>query len=241
MKHERKTKTLIIIHTAMLMGILLFSTSLKADLQRDMLSFEQRYIPLLLLTAQSDAQSVVASEKLIIQWNEFKQQHAYGHQDDSLWGFDLESIERQILNAQRLIQAGHFKLAYTQLVKVRTRFIAMRERHNIPFYIDELSRFDSPLQVLLAKFRLNQADDVYVEISQARTAWQSLMQTEINFNDYDLTLQQMEYLHHGLLKGERTLASMQEHFIAADYGKLEELAIQMQDLYSQTYAIFGAD
>lgn len=239
MKHERKTIIEKNVYTIMFIITLLFSTNLRAGLHEDMLSFEQKYIPTLLLTAQADGQAVAASSKLVTQWNQFKQKQAYRYSDDSLWGFDLVKIERAILDAQRLIQAGDFNRAYNILSTVRIRFASMRERHNIIFYIDGLTRFDSPMQALLKKIRIEQADDVYLEIADAKSAWKNIMLIELNLFNYDLDLQQIEYLQQCLLKGDKLLTSMQEYFLAAEYGKLENLGLQMQELYINTYAVFA--
>lgn len=239
MKHERNNTTPGVIHKAILILTLPFCSNLWAGLHQDMLSFEQRYIPVLLLTAQSDAKAVEVSAKLITQWNEFKQKHAYAYSDDSLWDFDLVNIERAILDAQRMIQSGQFSKAYETLSKVRFRFVVMRERHQIEFYIDELIRFDPAMKALLYKLQHQRSDNVYMEISEARRAWKNIMQTELNFRDYDLSLQQVEYLRQCLRKGEQILTSMQEHFLAAEYGKLEGLGTQMHELYDKTYAIFA--
>ena len=204
-----------------------------------MLDFERRYIPLLLLTAQADSVAVAASEKLVTQWNEFKQKQAYQYSDDSLWGFDLVKIERAILNSQRLIQAGNYTQAYQQLDSVRLRFSSMRERHKISFYIDGLIRFDVAMMALRDKAESEKTDDLYVEISAAKKAWANIQNAEFNYYDYKLSVQEMEYLQQCIVKGEELLMIMQEQFRSAQYDRLGKTVLQMQEVYNTTYAIFA--
>lgn len=240
MKDERnKTRTRISLLLIFILP-LLFSTHLRADLSEDMVHFEQQYIPVLLWTAQSDPRAVAASDLLVTQWNDFKARHAYAHTDDSLWGFDMVGIERDILDGQRLLQAGNFQRAYKSLSQVRIRFSALRARHKLEFYLDGFNDFDLSMQPLLVKLQQQGTDDVYLEISSARNAWLGLMNREFDFHAHELSLQQVEYLQQCLQKGEQILNLMQQQFRNAEYTRLPALATQMQDVYTNTYAIFAA-
>ena len=239
MKKERKINKFGSVPLAGLIILLFFSTHLHADLVQDMLQLDQRYIPVLLFSAQSDARAVPASTILLTQWNKFKAQHAYTHTDDSLWGFDMVNIERAILDGQRLIQAGEFAQAHESLLPVRLSLATMRERHQLEYYMDGFIPFDSSLQALRDRLRRQQADDVYLEISAAQSAWQGLVQHQFNFHDYELSVENMAYLQECLQQGQQLLNAMKQSFTAAEYDQLPALATKLQAVYNNTYAIFA--
>ncbi|MDH5359978.1 MAG: hypothetical protein OEX03_05400 [Gammaproteobacteria bacterium] len=239
MKKERNKNISGHIYTTGLTLILFFSTHLHADLAEDMFHLEQRYIPVLLYSAQSDVRAVPASGIFQAQWSRFKAQHAYNHTEDGLWGFDMVRIERAILDGQRLIQAGEFERAHDRLLSVRLSLAAMRHRHQLESYLDGFIHFDSSLQALLDKLQRQYADDVYLEISATQAAWQALLQHQFNLHDYKLSLQKQAYLQECLQQGQQLLDAMEQSFSLAEYDRLPAMAAKMQDVYNNTYAIFA--
>ena len=226
-------------YMTLLLVSILFTPQAWADLQQDMLALEQRYIPALLLSSQADSRASLATAQLVQQWYVFKQIHAYRHQDDLLWDFDMVAIERDLLDTQRVLQSEQYPSAVERLMSVRERISQLRARHHIRFYIDDVTRFDSSMQALLQRLRMGMAADSYTQIVEAHAVWRQTMQLDVNLYDYGLNHQQVEYLRRCQKNGEQLLSAMEENFLHAQYDKLLQQGVQMQHLYTETYAIFG--
>jgi len=125
------------------------------DLIKDMVRLDQVYIPVLAFTSEEKVkQSRSAMALLIPVWSKFKSRYQNDTHGDEQWSKDFDKVDGYIRGAGRIVTSGHnLKDAHEELEQIRIVFMRLRERNDIQYYIDHLTRFHEPMEeiVLAAK------------------------------------------------------------------------------------------
>ena len=116
--------------------LLIFSTTLvraDSDLVKDMVHFDQVYVPVLALSSLEKVKAArIAMASFEPIWISFKGKYYLKSNGDSQWKADFDKVEHYIEASKKIISRGtNIKDAHEELEHVRVVFMNLRVRHDI--------------------------------------------------------------------------------------------------------------
>jgi len=160
------------------------ATGAEPDMIKDMARFDQAYIPVLALTSQEKlAPARKAAAALNPVWGSFYEKYFPDTRGDAQWQTDLDKIAKYIKASNHIIQSGQkLKNAHEELEHIRVVFMRLRQRNNIEYFIDHLTRFHEPMEAIVlavkdrAQTDLSENDIIKIQ-ADLRTAKQLWLNT----------------------------------------------------------------
>ncbi len=144
-------KVILIAALISFVAINLTAQNKKSTLLMDMSQFDKAYIPALFYTNQNNAEySARSIDGLLRVWNGFMSRHKNPELPDSLWGRDIGQIDKLIGNAAEIVyKQQSLDSAHENLERVRYVLLEMRERNDIEYYMDDLTRFHAEMEKIV--------------------------------------------------------------------------------------------
>jgi len=244
------TYKLIKIH-----GVALFLLTMATDVQanitliKDMVHFDQAYIPVL---AFSSVEEVNASRASMIvlenAWRDFKSKYYLNPGNDKLWATDFNKIDGYVLAGKEIIMRGtHLKDAHEELEHVRIIMMHLRERNNIEYYIDHLTRFHEPMEQIVLAVKGKTAatlDDKTVSLikntlPEARQRWHSVLSSKFDASLYEFNKTRAEMLGTLVKKEEVALENLQKAITANDKAQIIGAGLAIKPNFAKLFMAFG--
>ena len=154
-----------LVFAAGILGAQTVSPSLTAS----MAVLDKAYIPALSLTGQKDiAQAQTAVSKFEAAWETFKIQNKDSLGTDLAWKKDQTALDEVLKKAHNLVFTEKKNAeAHEALEQVREILLSARERMNIPYFADSLTRFHKAMEIYLTESK-SEADHLKVLTSLAQ-------------------------------------------------------------------------
>ncbi|MBF0280809.1 MAG: hypothetical protein HQM13_23660 [SAR324 cluster bacterium] len=218
-------------------------------LQRDMVSFDQAYIPALALTSQEKSgPSKKAMELLKSNWSGFKKNYYDKNRKDFSWKKDFDHIDELILKADRIVKSGkNLKDAHEELEGIRNVFLALRQRNGINYFVDYLTEFHEPMEGIVLSALKKTPETLTSEnvntirnlLPQTISLWEKIQKDSFDqelfrFNDSKIT--QMKKL----MKSEgMALEQLQNALEGSDHALLIKRSVAIKPNFAKLFMMFG--
>jgi len=230
---------------------LLFAVSApmaNADIIKDMVHFDQAYIPVLATTSD---EKLIAARKamkaLKLQWQSFSQKHElYG--DDPNWETDMDKIGSRIAAAEKIVTDGKkIKDAHEELEHIRIIFMNMRERNGIDYFIDNLTLFHEPMEEIVLTVKGKTPDSLSASdierikhhLPKTMLLWEVTGKAKFDPAVYEFNPQQASSLHELIKKEQQALANLQKALAAGDKKQVIATGMAIKPNFAQVFKLFG--
>jgi len=232
-----------VLRRLVLLALLAMPGAAYADLQSDMVKFDQAYIPALVLTGQGKPLSALAMDSLLNRWDWFKQRQAYRPDRDTQWNFDLTAIERAILTAKRRVDEGAYAEAHMALEGVRISFMHMRQRIGMAYLPDALTDFHQSLEAMLELMGEGpdaaNVDALRLNYQRASARWEAALDRPVNPFDYGLNASGGDLLRRQMLDEAQLLKRLGQQLAAGDRQAMDNTVTEIKDCFIRVYSHFG--
>jgi hypothetical protein len=123
------------------------ASTCEAALKDAFARFDRAYVPALALTNfEKSAASHKAYPKLLDAFERLKAETGSAFPDDLQWRADLETIGSYLRKAERKLKTNELKAAHESLEPVRATLMEARQRHDIEYYLDAMTRFHDTME-----------------------------------------------------------------------------------------------
>lgn len=155
-----------------------------------MARFDQAYIPVLALTSQEKsgpARKAMGALRPV--WRAFVDKYFLDTHGDDQWQADLEAVGQRIEASARIIQSGEkLKDAHEELEHIRAIMLQLRERNDIEYFIDHLTRFHEPMESIVlavkdkdaAELSPSDIEDLRETVTEARLLWREVANADLD-------------------------------------------------------------
>ncbi|HKJ33856.1 MAG TPA: hypothetical protein VKA34_18640 [Balneolales bacterium] len=147
------TRNIIRVFTAiiLLFASMGFSRIQSTELLKQMVKFDQNYIPALALTNEGEREpSQKALQRLTKFWENFSVQYYNYETPDTSWQSDVSQITKSIAKANiDMRQNKSLAQIHNDLESIRLTFMNLRKRNDISYFPDHLTAFHGPMEHFL--------------------------------------------------------------------------------------------
>ena len=218
-------------------------------LVKDMVHFDQAYIPVLAMT--SDEKLVPARRalaNLLPVWQSFKSRHYADTRGDAQWQSNLDEVGRHIDASEKIIRRGtNLKEAHEELEHIRFVLMQLRERHGIDYYIDHLTRFHEPMEtiVLAARGKTeksltdNDLDVIRKNLPMAKKLWQQTSTTEFDAALFEFDKTQTANLRSLVEKEVMALRHLERVLQTDNKTEIIATAVSIKPNFAKIFKSFG--
>lgn len=220
----------------------------RADMLKDMVHFDQAYIPVLAFTSDEKLQPARATMKTLKPaWQSFKQQYS-ANKNDPQWQADIDKIDSYISAGEKIITRGTgLKDAHEELEHVRIVFMNMRERNGIDYFIDHLTRFHEPMEeiVLAAKGKTpDKLTDENVALikkvsPKTKKLWHTTSTAAFDPKLYEFDKMQTETLRNLINKEQQALARLEKALKSGNRAEIIGAAVGIKPNFAKLFKAFG--
>lgn len=214
-------------------------------------AFDQRFIPLLVAAAESNAAPAsAAAEAVLTAWPEFAERCRKASPDDPRLNESLSEIEAALRKAGASLKAGQVVAARESLMSVRLALMQLRARFGVEYLPDYLTRYAQPLEVAIGMVaKLNPTNATRADFMGVREFavavrgyWlQFLSAPRVSPVQYAFTPAQLTELQTAVTAANAALKAMEGAFeTGSSEGMLTTLA-GMKPPYLQVLAVFGGN
>lgn len=219
------------------------------DIRHDMVKLDKVYIAALALTSQGKvAESRKAVDALQKEWQEFNNRHANAKSGDKQWKPDFDRVSGMVNEAVK-IAASDRKIAdaHEALEHVREVLMKLRQRNHIDYFIDGLTAFHEPMEVIVLAAKdktgetLTEADIASIRktLPQAEQAWRRVAATMLNANDYMLTPAQTDDARKLMSLESVSLAALKDALAMGDKARIAQAAVGIKPNFAKLFMTFG--
>ncbi|MEQ1773515.1 MAG: hypothetical protein ABL891_06995 [Burkholderiales bacterium] len=219
------------------------------DIRQDMVKLDKVYIAALALTSQGKvAESRKAVDALQKEWQEFSNRHANTKPGDAQWKGDFDHVTGMVNDAVK-IAASSQKItdAHEALEHVRDVLMKLRQRNRIDYFIDNLTAFHEPMEVIVLAAKDKTADmladadiaSIRKALPQAEKAWQRVATAKLDANDYMLNTAQTEEARKLMAMENASLAALKAALAAGDKARIAQTAVAIKPNFAKLFMIFG--
>jgi hypothetical protein len=238
----------IVIAPMMLIAILLTGFAAN-DIRQDMVKLDKIYIAALALTTQGKiAESRKAVDALQKEWQGFSKRHANAKPGDAQWKADFDHVNGMVNEAVK-IAASSQKItdAHEALEHVRDVLMKLRQRNRIDYFIDNLTAFHEPMEVIVLAAKDKTADtlaeadiaSIRKTLPQAEKAWQRVAAAKLDANDYMLNAAQTDEARKLMAMENASLAALKDALTAGDKARIAQAAVAIKPNFAKLFMIFG--
>jgi len=218
------------------------------NIVKEMVHFDQAYIPVLALTSEEKLQPARAAMKSLKPvWQKFNTKYGT-YADDPNWETDIDKIDARIEAAEKIIARGTgLKDAHEELEHVRVVFLNMRERNAIDYFIDYLTRFHEPMEkiVLTVKGKtVNKLSDADIDLikhvlPEAMLLWHATSEVKFDPGLYEFNKQQTRALRELINKEQKALDNLEQAIRAGDREKIIAAGVAIKPNFARVFKSFG--
>ena len=238
---------------ALLVGLFGFSLAnvchAEDNLVQDMIKFDQHYIPALAFTSDEQLpQSRSAMQALLPVWQSFQQRYANSRSNDKQWLTDFNTVNNYIDQAKKIVASGdNLKDAHEALEHIRIVFMQLRQRNNIDYYIDNLTRFHEPMEkiVLAGKgktvdtFQAQQMATIRDTLPQAKKLWKATITKPFDAKQYGFNQEQAKLMQSLVHQQMLTLEQLEKTLASKDKQAIINAAVAIKPNFARIFKMFG--
>lgn len=221
----------------------------------DMIAFDAVYIPALALStgaaqdANKAAKARVALAALRAQWPALQRRlgASWGTRAPAGWSGVLSRTGQHIDQAVQASARSDWHLAHEALEPVRIDMMKARQRHGMDYFIDRLTAFHEPMELLataasttppaaLDARRRAELERAYL---QARVLWRGIEMQPVDETRYGLSATRRAQLHTAVDDETRALGQLSDAFRANDNLRLLKAAAAIKPPFSRAFTAFG--
>jgi hypothetical protein len=137
--------------------------------------------------------------------------------------------------------------AHEALEHVREVLMKLRLRNRIDYFIDGLTAFHEPMEVIVLAAKdksgdtLTEADIGRIRkmLPQAEQAWQRVTVAKLDANDYMLTPAQADDARKLMTLETASLAALKDALAASDKARIAQAAVAIKPNFAKLFMIFG--
>lgn len=240
-----------IFSTAFAFLLMFLVTQVKAEnkLVEDMVRFDQVYIPTLAYTSEEKLKpSRMAMKSLNVVWDSFNAKYRADTHGDSQWSSDFDKVDSFVKAASRIVEYGtNLKQAHEELENIRLVFMHLRERNNIDYFVDHLTRFHEPMEkiVLAAKNKTEKTFSgkdlglIQKTLPVAKNLWHAVINAKFEPELYDFDKNKEAKLH-SLLENERmALQRLEKALTRKNKNEIINAAVAIKPNFAKIFKSFG--
>jgi len=239
----------IIFPLLLLLFFLLSCAPKSGDMLKDMVKFDQVYIPPLAFTSQQKAApSKMSMKRLNKVWRAFYQAYYNSSKDDVQWKADFDKVKKMISRADSIVNSGENLLeAHEALEGVRITFMNLRQRNGIEYFIDYLTAFHEPMEAiaLTAKGKtletLSEEDisKMKENLPEASSLWGKVESFPFNAGVFGFSLEK-ERQRKSLVKAERqALNGLSVALESGDKARIIKAGVGVKPNFAKLFMMFG--
>jgi hypothetical protein len=219
------------------------------DIRQDMVKLDKVYIAALALTSQGKvAESRKAVGDLKQSWQGFRDRYYNASPRDSQWKQDFDDVNGMVNEAAKIVASDRKVTdAHEALEHVREVLMKLRLRNRIDYFIDRLTAFHEPMEVIVLAGK-DKSEDTLTEadigrirkmLPQAEQAWQRVTVTTLDANDYMLTPAQADDARKLMTLETASLATLKDALAASDKARIAQAAVAIKPNFAKLFMIFG--
>ena len=228
-----------------------FMTVAQAENQliKDMVHFDQAYIPVLAMTSAGNVKASQASFAALENvWREFKNKYYSKSGKDDMWQSDFDKLDGYIQASKKIILSGsNIKNAHVSLEHVKVVLMHLRERNGIEYYIDKLTRFHEPMEkiVLAVKGKTgvlltdNAVTLVKNTLPEAVQLWQQVSASKFDSALYEFNAAKVEKLGTLVKKEQAALKRLQKAVKANNKVRIIQAGLAIKPNFARLFEAFG--
>lgn len=212
--------------------------------------FDRAYVPALALTNfQKPAASHKAYAKLLPAFEKLKVDTGGAFPGDSQWQADLESVSTYLQEAGERLDAGELKAAHEALEKIRSTLMKARQRHNLEYYLDGMTRFHDTMESIVkpSVAALNKDEPLTDSrraqllklIAQARQQWKDVDAQQLDLARFRFDEQRGQQLRAYIQKEYKALDRAEVAARGSDSKATLQAMVAVKAPFAQAFMLFG--
>lgn len=213
----------------------------------DFAALDRAYIPALATTNLQQADRArAAMDRLQPAYRRFMADHYADKPEDPLWRQDLESVSRNIIDADRKLSEGRLAEAHMALEPIREILRGVRRRAALDYYLDRLADFHEPMEKIVktaGPVGMTLPDSGVATIRdalpQARRTWQAVAEVSPNPALFDLDRARRQEAEQLVLAESAALDRLEGALSAGDPSAVADAARAIRPSFAQLYMLFG--
>ena len=247
----KSMKHYLTLNYVLILVLCSLATTAKADseLVKDMIKFDQLYIPVLALTSLGEVQgSRVAFASLEPVWLAFKNKYYSSSVNDPSWKKDFDKVNGYIKSSKNIRMKGtNLSQAHEQLEHVRVIFMGLRNRNGINYYIDHLTRFHEPMEniVLTVKGKTadtlsnKDVDTIKQTLPGAIDLWHKASDSRFDANLYGFNKNKVKMLKSTIKKEQTALMHLQQAIKENNKNRIIKTSLAIKPNFAKIFKAFG--
>lgn len=159
----------------------------------------------------------------------------------------LAQVDKALAGSRKAVAAGNFEAAHTALEDVRIDLMKLRVAQGVDYFMDRLTAFHEPLEVLalagnsvkpqdLTPARRAEMEKTFVE---ARALWRSIERNLPNPQAYKLSGAQQAQFNKGMADETAALTRLSDALRGSDNAALLKAASAIKPPFARTFTAFG--
>lgn len=248
MKHKFLLSIIIIAVAAL--ALIYWQTGNKQNaLFADMVALDRSYIPALAYTSQGKLDAARSSmQRLIGQWEDFKSRNLEMQNKDPLWDEDMDRVETRIQAARRILQQGGDTLpAHEELEHIRDVMLEVRERNNIDYFIDYLTRFHESMETIVLSVKDKEAEMISgediqrlrAETEDAYQLWQDVLDARFDARVFGFDEKHQARLAQLKAQERDALETLRQALQGDDKQAIRSAALAIKPIFAKLFMLFG--
>lgn len=235
----------ILLKIVMLLGLMAFTLrSDVLDIQKDMVRFDQAYIPLWLYVHQGDMTKAKSSVFVMeFHWQRLRSKYENAVEEED-WTETFRRVNDWLGDAYFAIDANRPHMASNQLDHARYEMQYLRGRYRIPYYLDHIYDLQDEVYGLIEI-----ADDralcmmawpeIEVLATSALQHWRNHKDEPLNAELYGLDAADMQLLKSRQAQMEKALEDFQAIVETAEREAMAAESSELEDAFIQLLSVFG--
>ncbi|MHB9132592.1 MAG: hypothetical protein ACYDBB_16100 [Armatimonadota bacterium] len=221
----------------------------KLAASKDMVRFDQVFIPALALTSQQQPEAAKnAMRQLTAEWKGFQQRYADQCASDAEWQRTFIQVDQRIGTANTVINTKNdFLLAHEELEGVRSILLNLRMRNNIEYFPDYLTEFHGSMEAILLTVNektpetLTPAEmaKLLQNLQQATALWRVVEKKPFDPLLYDFSPEKTALLRTRIANEARELDELTSAVKARDAARVLKETGDIKPEFQAIYLLFG--
>lgn len=237
----------------MISGLMAFAgwavIAAEPPLVKDMVRFDQAYIPVLALTSENQlVPARKAFRALMGEWQRFRQAHGQDFPADEQWKEDLKEVESNLRKAGGMIDEGaHLKEAHEVLEPVRQILMRARQRAGIDYFVDHLTRFHEPMEAIVLKCKQTPAPDLSAahienldeQLRLLQKLWGKVKGADFKADLFEFDDCRAATLRQNIEFEDQAIARFEKALASGDAKAVVEAGVALKPPFARCFKLFG--
>ncbi len=221
----------------------------EATFEQDLATVEQYYIPALFMSGHGPKETAPrAFQQFYQQWQQFTQNHRQALSKDP-WASAVQRINAHLGKAAALFKENKIFEAHRELEPIRNILAEVRHQLGTPTVMDALTEFHDHMEVIMKTVRRKTADQLTPEdIQKIKThadaaikAWQQVQVGAKEKALYQLTDEQVAFIHRNIQAQHQTLAGLSQALEANNPAEILKYARGIRSGFITVFRALGKE